>query len=77
MARGEAIGEQVRRRDPEGDPAEPDLAFGPDQALCHGLAGNQEGARYLVDAVPYNKVRGLPFTAAELENMLEDVVKNG
>ncbi len=34
-------------------------------------------ARYLVDAVPYNKVRGLPFTAAELENMLEDVVKNG
>ncbi|HEU4424171.1 MAG TPA: 2-oxoacid:acceptor oxidoreductase subunit alpha [Pilimelia sp.] len=34
-------------------------------------------ARYLVDAVPYNKVRGLPFTAAELESMLEDVVKNG
>ncbi|WP_213453828.1 2-oxoacid:acceptor oxidoreductase subunit alpha [Rhizomonospora bruguierae] len=33
-------------------------------------------ARYLVDAVPYNKVRGLPFTAAELEQMLEDVVKN-
>jgi 2-oxoglutarate ferredoxin oxidoreductase subunit alpha len=34
-------------------------------------------ARYLVDAIPYNKVRGLPFTAAELESMLEDVVKNG
>ena len=34
-------------------------------------------ARYLIDAIPYNKVRGLPFTAAELENMLEDVVKNG
>ena len=33
-------------------------------------------ARYLVDAIPYNKVRGLPFTAAELESMLEDVVKN-
>jgi 2-oxoglutarate ferredoxin oxidoreductase subunit alpha len=34
-------------------------------------------ARYLVDALPYNQVRGLPFTAAELESMLEDVVKNG
>ncbi|MEH1124511.1 2-oxoacid:acceptor oxidoreductase subunit alpha [Micromonospora sp. CPCC 206061] len=34
-------------------------------------------ARYLIDAIPYNKVRGLPFTAAELESMLEDVVKNG
>ena len=33
-------------------------------------------ARYLVDAISYNQVRGLPFTAAELENMLEDVVKN-
>ena len=33
-------------------------------------------ARYLVDAIAYNQVRGLPFTAAELELMLEDVVKN-
>ncbi|PZM94427.1 MAG: 2-oxoglutarate ferredoxin oxidoreductase subunit alpha [Actinobacteria bacterium] len=33
-------------------------------------------ARYLVDAISYNKVRGLPFTAAELETMLEEVVKN-
>jgi 2-oxoglutarate ferredoxin oxidoreductase subunit alpha len=33
-------------------------------------------ARYLVDAIPYNQVRGLPFTAAELESMLEEVVKN-
>ncbi|MER7442410.1 2-oxoacid:acceptor oxidoreductase subunit alpha [Micromonospora avicenniae] len=33
-------------------------------------------ARYLVDAVPFNQVSGLPFTAATLENMLEDVVKN-
>jgi 2-oxoglutarate ferredoxin oxidoreductase subunit alpha len=32
--------------------------------------------RYLVDAMPYNQVRGLPFTAAELETMLEEVVKN-
>jgi 2-oxoglutarate ferredoxin oxidoreductase subunit alpha len=32
--------------------------------------------RYLVDALPYNQVRGLPFTAAELETMLEEVVKN-
>ena len=34
-------------------------------------------ARYLVDAVPFNQVSGLPFTAATLESMLEDVVKNG
>ncbi|HEX2771938.1 MAG TPA: 2-oxoglutarate ferredoxin oxidoreductase subunit alpha, partial [Micromonosporaceae bacterium] len=33
-------------------------------------------ARYLVDTIGYNKVRGLPFTAAELETMLEEVVKN-
>jgi len=33
-------------------------------------------ARYLVDAISYNQVRGLPFTAAELESMLEEVVKN-
>jgi 2-oxoglutarate/2-oxoacid ferredoxin oxidoreductase subunit alpha len=32
--------------------------------------------RYLVDAIPYNQVRGLPFTSAELESMLKDVVKN-
>jgi 2-oxoglutarate ferredoxin oxidoreductase subunit alpha len=40
--------------------------------LAHVIRG-----RYLVDAVPYNQVRGLPFTAVELENMLEDVVKSG
>ena len=34
-------------------------------------------ARFLVDALPFNQVSGLPFTAATLENMLEDVVKNG
>ena len=34
-------------------------------------------AGYLVDAVPFNQVSGLPFTAATLESMLEDVVKNG
>jgi 2-oxoglutarate ferredoxin oxidoreductase subunit alpha len=33
-------------------------------------------ARYLVDAIPYNQVRGLPFMATELETMLEEVVKN-
>ena len=32
--------------------------------------------RVLVDAIAYNQVRGLPFTAAELESMLEEVVKN-
>src|SRR6266702_2525883 len=39
--------------------------------LAHVIRG-----RYLVDAIPYNQVRGLPFTAAELESMLEEVVKN-
>jgi 2-oxoglutarate ferredoxin oxidoreductase subunit alpha len=33
-------------------------------------------ARFLVDVIGYNKVRGLPFTSAELESMLEEVVKN-
>jgi 2-oxoglutarate ferredoxin oxidoreductase subunit alpha len=32
--------------------------------------------RFLVDVIAYNQVRGLPFTAAELETMLEEVVKN-
>ncbi|GAA1762150.1 2-oxoacid:acceptor oxidoreductase subunit alpha [Luedemannella helvata] len=40
--------------------------------LAHLIRG-----RFLVDAIAYNQVRGLPFTAAELETMLEDVVKNG
>jgi 2-oxoglutarate ferredoxin oxidoreductase subunit alpha len=39
--------------------------------LAHVVRG-----RYLVDAIAYNKVRGLPFTAAELESTLEDLVKN-
>jgi 2-oxoglutarate ferredoxin oxidoreductase subunit alpha len=33
-------------------------------------------AKFLVDAIAYNQVRGLPFTAAELETVLEEVVKN-
>ncbi len=33
-------------------------------------------ARYLVDAIGYNQVHGLPFTANELETMLEEVLKN-
>ncbi|MEO3778597.1 2-oxoacid:acceptor oxidoreductase subunit alpha [Micromonospora sp. B11E3] len=33
-------------------------------------------SKYLVDAIGYNQVRGLPFTAAELETMLEEVLKN-
>ncbi|MGH3728705.1 MAG: 2-oxoacid:acceptor oxidoreductase subunit alpha [Micromonosporaceae bacterium] len=33
-------------------------------------------SRFLVDAIGYNKVRGLPFTSAELESALEEVVKN-
>ncbi|BCB80122.1 2-oxoacid:acceptor oxidoreductase subunit alpha [Phytohabitans flavus] len=41
-----------------------------------GQLANVIRARFLVDAIPYNQVRGLPFTAAELETMLEEVVKN-
>ena len=33
-------------------------------------------ARFLVDAISYNQVRGLPFTSAELEAVLEDVIKS-
>jgi len=32
--------------------------------------------RYLVDVIGYNKVRGLPFRAGELESALEEIVKN-
>jgi 2-oxoglutarate ferredoxin oxidoreductase subunit alpha len=31
-------------------------------------------ARYLVDAMPYNHVRGLPFKAAELADVIRDVI---
>jgi 2-oxoglutarate ferredoxin oxidoreductase subunit alpha len=33
-------------------------------------------SRFLIDVIAYNQVRGLPFTAAELEGVLEEVVKN-
>jgi 2-oxoglutarate ferredoxin oxidoreductase subunit alpha len=39
--------------------------------LAHVIRG-----RYLIDVIGYNQVRGLPFTAVELETMLEEVVKN-
>ncbi|WP_268240426.1 2-oxoacid:acceptor oxidoreductase subunit alpha [Mangrovihabitans endophyticus] len=42
-----------------------------------GQLAREIRARYLIDAIPFNQVSGLPFTAATLENMLEDVVKNG
>jgi 2-oxoglutarate ferredoxin oxidoreductase subunit alpha len=32
-------------------------------------------ARYLVDAMPYNHVRGLPFKAAELADAIRDVIE--
>jgi len=34
-------------------------------------------SKYLVDAIAYNQVRGLPFTSAELETVLEGVVGHG
>ena len=30
--------------------------------------------RYLVDVISYNRVRGLPFQAAELVGVIEDVI---
>jgi len=30
--------------------------------------------RYLVDAIPFNQVRGLPFRAEELAGVIKDVV---
>jgi 2-oxoglutarate ferredoxin oxidoreductase subunit alpha len=33
-------------------------------------------ARYLIDVVAYNQVRGMPFTSSQLESMLEEVIKN-
>jgi 2-oxoglutarate/2-oxoacid ferredoxin oxidoreductase subunit alpha len=41
-----------------------------------GQLANIVRARFLVDAISYNQVRGLPFTAAELETALEEVIKN-
>ncbi|GAA4200869.1 2-oxoacid:acceptor oxidoreductase subunit alpha [Actinocatenispora rupis] len=32
--------------------------------------------KFLIDVIGYNKVRGLPFTAGELETALEEIVKN-
>jgi 2-oxoglutarate ferredoxin oxidoreductase subunit alpha len=34
-------------------------------------------SKFLVDVIAYNQVRGLPFTAVELETMLEGVIKHG
>ena len=33
-------------------------------------------SKFLIDAISYNQVRGLPFTAAELETMLEGVLSS-
>ncbi|HET9171723.1 MAG TPA: hypothetical protein VFN97_19945, partial [Actinospica sp.] len=33
-------------------------------------------ARYLVDAVGYNQVRGLPFTSTELASEIETLISN-
>jgi 2-oxoglutarate/2-oxoacid ferredoxin oxidoreductase subunit alpha len=32
--------------------------------------------RYLADVIPYNRVRGLPFKAAELAGVIQDVIAN-
>jgi 2-oxoglutarate ferredoxin oxidoreductase subunit alpha len=33
-------------------------------------------ARYLIDAIGYNRVRGMPFKAAELAGVIEDVIRS-
>ena len=42
--RGQPVGEQVGGRHPKRDPGGPDLALGAEEALCHRLLGNEEGA---------------------------------
>ena len=32
--------------------------------------------RFLVDVISYNRVRGLPFRAAELAEVIKDVIAN-
>jgi 2-oxoglutarate ferredoxin oxidoreductase subunit alpha len=32
--------------------------------------------RFLVDVISYNRVRGLPFRAAELAEVIQDVITN-
>ena len=34
-------------------------------------------ARFLVDVISYNRVRGLPFRAAELAEAIEEVIAHG
>ena len=46
--RGEAVGEQVRRRHAKRDPGVLDLALRADEPLGHGLLGDEEGAGDLV-----------------------------
>jgi 2-oxoglutarate ferredoxin oxidoreductase subunit alpha len=42
-----------------------------------GQLANVIRARYLLDVLTYNQVRGMPFTAAELEVVLSGVIEHG
>ena len=65
----------------------PDIVFEA-RNRCLSLTGLQlmEGAssparisrrgRYLADVISYNRVRGLPFRAAELAGVIQDVISN-
>jgi hypothetical protein len=46
--RCQAVGQQMRGRDPEGDPCVPDLALGPHEPLSHGRLGHEKGASDLI-----------------------------
>ena len=82
--RGQAVGEQVRRRHAERDPGGLDLALRADQPLRHRLLADQERARDLVRAQPAQRAqreRDLRIErerrVAAGEDELEALVGNG
>ena len=51
----------------------------PEMNLGYGYGGQLAmlvRARYLIDAIGYNRVRGMPFKAAELAGVIEDVIRS-
>src|SRR5207248_59469 len=50
-----------------------DISYDPDN---HGQLALLLRGRFLVDVISYNQVRGLPFRAAELAGVIEDVIEH-
>ena len=61
-------GQPRRRAAPLRQGAVPEINLGQLALLLRG--------RYLVDVISYNRVRGLPFRAAELAGVIQDVIAN-